>query len=61
MTDEDRKALAGAILATINIDMSQDKVESLLGETFESTSMAKTINLKKDVELFIAANLGLMF
>ena len=55
MTDEDRKALAGAILATINIDMSQDKVESLLGETFESTSMAKTINLKKDVELFIAA------
>lgn len=61
MTDEDRKALAGAILATINIDMSQDKVESLLGETFESTSMAKTINLKKDVELFIAANLGVMF
>lgn len=55
MTAGDRKALAGAILATININMTQDKVESLLGETFESTSMAKTINLKKDVELFIAA------
>lgn len=55
MSTGDRKALAGAILATINIDMTQDKVESLLGETFESTSMAKTINLKKDVELFIAA------
>ncbi len=55
MTDGDRKALAGAILATINIDMSQEKVESLLGETFESTSMSKTINLKNDVELFIAA------
>ncbi len=55
MTTGDRKALAGAILATINIDMTQDKVESLLGETFESTTMAKTINLKKDVELFIAA------
>jgi len=55
MTSGDRKALAGAILANINIDMSQKKVESLLGETFESTSMAKTINLKKDVELFVAA------
>ncbi len=55
MTSGDRKALAGAILATINIDMTQEKVESLLGETFESTSMAKTINLKKDIELFVAA------
>lgn len=55
MTSGDRKALAGAILATINIDMSQTEVESLLGETFQSTRMAKTINLKQEVEMLLPA------
>ncbi|MCG2711521.1 MAG: hypothetical protein L6416_04255 [Candidatus Omnitrophica bacterium] len=50
-----RKAFARAILATIKIDMSQKDLESLLGETYESTSMGLIITLDKDIELLIAA------
>ncbi|MFH2146267.1 MAG: hypothetical protein ABII75_09635, partial [Candidatus Omnitrophota bacterium] len=60
MTTDDRNALAGAILATINIDprrlnlTKEDNVEQFLSTSLESTAItAKTINLERPVELIL--------
>ncbi|MCG2710736.1 MAG: hypothetical protein L6416_00115, partial [Candidatus Omnitrophica bacterium] len=53
MTPGDKKAL-GAILAAIKIDMSQTDLEDLIGKPLESTAGAKTIDIDKEILVYIA-------